>query len=193
MKVKKVALTRRIEETKVLHIDEWAKVSLSDVHFDNGNTITDFLLVKIFGNGYVAVCSRLSNGRFLFVRQCRPVSEMSIELIAGGCPDGIIPEEQVLEEMIAETGYKPGRLIRINKFGFFTQNDRIENRCHLFLAFDCVPTSEIRKQDEKQGVDVIILTPQEVLQKIKNGEIKDIATLAGIFAHFTYEVSPALF
>ncbi|MCR4334650.1 MAG: hypothetical protein NUV47_02900 [Patescibacteria group bacterium] len=183
----KIATDRTIERKKVVHDDQWVTATKVDVHFNNGKIIKNFLLVEMKGNGHVLVSARTKNGSFLFAHQCKPVSGMSIESVAGGCPDDIAHENQVVEEMVAEIGYKPKRLVRLNEYGFFPQTDRIDNRCHIFLAFDCELTSEVKEQDEKQGVGIIILTPEEVWQKIKSGEIKDTATVAGIFAHFLYE------
>lgn len=182
------ATDRTIEHVKTVHEDRWITARTVNVRLNNGNTLENFLLIEPKSKGFVSVCARLADGRFLFAHQCKPVSGMSIESVAGACPKEGAEVETVLKEMLAETrGYSPGRLLRVNKFGFYTQTDRIDNRCHLFLAFDCVPTSERETQDEAQGVDALILTPQEVRLKIENGEIKDMPTLAGIFAHFVYE------
>ena len=183
----KIATERIIVRKNLLHDDQWVTATVVDVSFNNGKIISNFLLLEMKGDGYVLVSARLTDGRFLFAHQCKPVSGMSIESIAGGCPSGVEYVDTVIEEMIAETGYRPGRLVRINTHGFLSQTDRVDNRGHIFLAFDCVPSNEYGEQDEKQGVEPLILTPQEVWQKIASGEIKDLCTLAGIFAHFAYE------
>ena len=190
----KVATERTIERLETVHDDPWVIASRVNVHLNNGTTIENYLLVEMKGRGCVLASARTKDGRFLFAHQCKPVAGMSVESVAGGLetasgdssPDAE-RENQIREEMIAEIGYKPGRLLALNRHGFFTQTDRIDNRCHIFLAFDCEPTPEKREQDEKQGVQPILLTPEEVWQKIASGEIKDSQTLAGIFAHFLYE------
>ena len=183
----KIATERTIVRKRLVHDDQWVTATVVDVNFNNGKTISDFLLLEMKGNGHVLVSARLADGRFLFAHQCKPVSGMSIESVAGGCPSGVEHVQTVIEEMVAETGYRPGQLLPINTHGFLSQTDRVDNRGHIFLAFDCVLSEESGEQDEKQGVEPLILTPQEVWQKIESGEIKDLCTLAGIFAHFAHE------
>lgn len=183
----KVATSRMIQRNAVVYADKWVIATQVDVYFDNGRVINDFLLVEMIGKGHVLVSARTTDGNFLFAHQCKPVAGMSVESVAGGCPTDVEHENQVITEMIEEIGYKPGKLVRLNQYGFLAATDRIDNRCHIFLAFDCEPTCEVLEQDEKQGVQILSLSPAEVWRKIKSGEIKDTATLAGIFAHFLYE------
>ena len=184
---RRVATHRTIEPVRVVHDDPWITATVANIHFNNGKSISDFLLLKTKGNGFISVSARLKDGRFLFVRQCKPTSGMSIESVAGGCRKGTAHARTALHEMIEETGFQPERLIRLNSRGFLPLTDRVNNRCHLFLALDCIPTKEKRVQDEKQGVEAYILTPKEVLDHIRKGKIQDLATLAGIFAHFAYK------
>ncbi len=186
---RKVHLARRrtVKSRAVLHDDPWVSVHRADVSFDNGKKIKNFLLVRMKGQGFISVSARLADGRFLFSRQCRPVAGMSIESVAGVYDDNLKAAQVVKEEMSEEVGYRPRRLLRINSFGFYTETDRIDDRCHLFLAFGCTPLAGRAAQDEKQGVQALLLTPREVWEKIRIGEIKDLATLAGIYAHFAHE------
>ncbi len=179
-----IATDRTIVEKQVVHEDSWVKATTVDVCFNNGKTLQNFLMLEPKSKEFISVCVRLSDGRFIFTRQCKPISGMSIESVQGSCDNGKGETETVIKEMTEEIGYAPGKLVRVNPFGFFTQTDRINNRCHLFLAFDCVPANKILVQDEVQGVETLILTPEEVWREIASGKIKDLATIAGIFAHF---------
>lgn len=182
-----MARRRTVKSRAVLHDDPWVSVHRADISFDNGKKIKNFLLVRMKGHGFISVCARLADGRFLFSHQCRPVAGMSVESIAGVYDLNRKAAQVVREEMSEETGYRPKRLLRINSFGFYTETDRIDDRCHLFLAFGCTPLARRAVPDEKQGVQALILTSAQVRQKIRMGEIKDLATIAGICAHFAYE------
>lgn len=185
-KILAVARRRVIESLAVLHDDRWVLAQSADVHFDNGKTINNFLMLKMKGQGFISVSARLPDGRFLFSYQCRPVAGMSIESVAGVFDSRLRAERVVREEMLAETGYRPKKLLRLNRFGFYTETDRIDDRCHLFLAFGCVPARRTAP-DEKQGVEPLLLTLAQVRQKVRTGKIKDLATIAGICAHLAYE------
>ncbi|MSU55789.1 MAG: NUDIX hydrolase [Candidatus Taylorbacteria bacterium] len=181
-----VARKRTVKPVAVLHDDKWLSAHRVNVHFDNGKTIKNFLILRMKGNGYVSVTARLTDGRFVLTEQCRPIAGMSIESAGGVYETKKKAEAVVKMELAQETGYRPGRLVRINRFGFYSETDRIDDRCHLFLAFDCKPLPQLGRQDEKQGVGTLILTAAQVVQKILRGEIKDLATIAGIFAHLLH-------
>jgi len=170
---------------KLLHDDKWVKADTVDVKFDNGAEMTDFLRLTVKNGGCVSVCARLKDGRFILTQQCRPVAGFSIESVTGGGESGKSWEKLAVREMVQETGYKPGMLEHIGNF--YTQTNRIDNKCHLFLAFDCIEAEEKLEPDEVQGIEHIILTPEEVLEMIKLGKIKDMITIAGIFAHLCYQ------
>jgi len=170
---------------KILHDDKWVQADIIDVDFPNDKKISNFLRLKIKNNGSVSVCARMNDGRFILTRQLRPVAGLSIESVAGGGEKGKSWDKLAVKEMIQETGYSPGKLVRVGNF--YTQGDRMDNKHHLFLAFDCIKSEKKLPKDEVQDIECIIRTPQEVLDMIKTGEINDMPTIAGIFAHLCYE------
>ena len=170
---------------KVLHDDKWVTAEVTDVEFDSGKKIFNFLRVTIKDGGSVTVCARLVDGRFILVRQCRPVAGLSVEFVAGSREQDESWEEAAVREMIQETGYMPGRLVHIGDF--YGQTDRIDNKHHFFLAFDCVGAEKKLDGDEIQEIERLVCTLEQVLEMIKSGEIKDMPTIAGIFALLCYQ------
>ena len=183
-----IAESREIVVKKTIHDDSWVRAEVVDVEFDTGKKISDFLLLTGKNGGFVSVCARLSDGRFLLVRQCKPAAGLTIESIAGGRKGDETWEEAAARELLEETGYVAGRMIRVGEWdGIFTQTDRIVNPCHLYLGFDCVPSAETAEGDEVQGVERIILETRHVLDMIRTGLIRDMPTIAGIYAHLLHE------
>jgi len=180
-----IATSRTIEVVRVLHDDRWVTADVVDVVFDNGKVIKNFLRITVKNGGYVGVAARLSDGRFLLTRQCKPVAGPSIEFIAGGRNEGESWEAAGIREMIEETGYRPGKVVYLGQF--LTQTDRVDNPCHLFLAFDCKVSDEKMAGDEVQGVEHLLVSTAAVMDLIRRGEIKDCPTLAGIMAHLLFE------
>ncbi len=174
---------------KVLHDDKWVTAEVTDVEFDTGKKLKNFLRVTVKNGGSVTVCARLKDGRFIFVRQCRPVAGLSVEFVAGGREKDESWAEAAVREMIQETGYKPSWLVHLGDF--YGQTDRIDNKQRFFLAFDCVEAKEKLDGDEVQEIERVICTTEEVLEMIKSGEIKDMPTIAGIFAHLYYQDNKA--
>lgn len=178
----KVATNREIVVREVKHKDKWVTADVVDVKFNNGKEIHNYL--RLTAGGYVSVCARLADGRFLFIRQCRPVSGLKIESAAGSRENGETWLQAACRETIEETGYAPGWIAPVGKY-FYPMSDRVNNPCHLFLAFDCRPADKRLSGDEVQGVQVIICGQSAALEMIRRGEIKDLATVAGIFAHLS--------
>lgn len=184
-----IATEREIVVREVLHEDKWVYAKQVDVNLNNGKEIKNFLMIETKSGGFISVCARMEDGKFLFVRQCKPAAGLSIESVAGGKNPEETWQEAALREMVEESEHEPGKIAEIGNhdIGIFTQTDRIINPVRLFLAFDCKMSEEKLKGDEVQGIEHLFLTPEETLECIATGEIRDLPTVAGIFAHLYYE------
>lgn len=181
----KVAESAEISVRSVVHDDHWVTAETVDVNLDNGKTIKNFLRITTKSGGYAMVVPRLKDGRFVMTRQYKPVGGLTIEGAAGAKEPGETWEQAAARETIEETGYKPGKLVAVGN-SFCPQTDRVNNPCHLFLAFDCEVSPEKLVGDEVQGIERLILTKEDVCRMIQSGQIKDLSTLAGILAHFLH-------
>ena len=183
-----IAKSAEISVQQVIHDDKWVTAELVNVKFDNGKEMSNFLRLTAKNGGYVMVIPRLKDGRFILTRQFKPVAGMTIEGVAGSREtkdDGWYAA--VIREMKEEIGYLPFSLRKIGE-KFYPLSDRVDNPCHLYVALDCQLTDQA-KQDELQGVERLICTCDEVLRMIGNGEIRDLATAAGVFAALLIETS----
>jgi 8-oxo-dGTP pyrophosphatase MutT (NUDIX family) len=105
--------------------------------------------------------SGFAERRFLMVRQWRHGSrELSLEFPGGVLENGEDPEIGAGREMIEETAYRPGRLI---KLGAMNPNPAImSNRIHFYLAEDLKPLPR-QNLDEDEFVDAELISEKEVL------------------------------
>ncbi|MDR2741218.1 MAG: NUDIX hydrolase [Treponema sp.] len=99
---------------------------------------------------------------FVMVRQWRHGSRtLSLEFPGGVCEAGEEPEAAAERELLEETAYAPGRIL---KLGEMNPNPAImTNRVHFFLAEDLRDTGS-RNLDADEYVDVEIVPAAEVIR-----------------------------
>ncbi len=119
-----------------------------------------------------------SEGRIHFVRQLRyPVGTQLLELPAGTLEPDEPLEATARRECEEEIGQRPERLVPLGSFfhapGYSTE------RNHLFLALDLTPST--RPGDDDEWIDVVTYSFAEAGALIRDGEIQDAKTLAGLF------------
>lgn len=101
------------------------------------------------------------DGNFLMVKQWRHgESKLSVEFPGGVIDAGEDPENAAKRELLEETGFKAGKLI---KLGTSNPNPALfSNHIHVFLAQDLVKVQE-QKLDHDEFINCIELTQDEVL------------------------------
>jgi 8-oxo-dGTP pyrophosphatase MutT (NUDIX family) len=102
-----------------------------------------------------------AGGFFVMVRQWRHGSQtLSLEFPGGVCEAGEAPEAAAVRELLEETAYAPGRIL---KLGEMNPNPAImANRVHFFLARDLGDTGN-RNLDADEYVDVEIVPADTVI------------------------------
>lgn len=83
-----------------------------------------------------------SGAELLLVEQFRHgIDASTLETIGGVCDELEEPGHAARRELLEETGYAAGRWVSL---GSCAPNPAIQNnRCHFFLALDCVPVAEL--------------------------------------------------
>jgi ADP-ribose pyrophosphatase len=177
-----------VEVISKVHDDRWIVAEQVNAICPNGKKISNFLRLTMKNRGYVLVSAKTTDNRFIFVRQWKIVAGESIESVAGGIELNETVFEAAQRELAEEAGFKPKRIVPVNSFGFYTQTDRIINRAHIVLATRCCPVP-INKEDrdEKQDIEFLLLSEQEVRRMILKGKIKDVATIAGFYFFLDFE------
>ena len=127
--------------------------------------------------GAVVLIPMDENGDLLLVRQYRhPTGTYILELPAGTLDEGESPEECAIRECREEVGMAPGTIQHLG--GFFLAPGYSTEYLQIYLATD-LSTAPL-PQDLDEDLAVERLSTEEILNKIKTGEVQDGKTIAGM-------------
>jgi ADP-ribose pyrophosphatase len=131
----------------------------------------------------IAVVPVDADDNILLVKQFRsPLGKPLLEIPAGGIDRGENSEAAVIREMQEETGFKPGKVIRL--CGFYLTPGTSTEYLHLYLATDLTPS---RLHAEDTAGIVLIPTPvSEIPDLIKSGAMQDGKSIAGLLYYLEY-------
>lgn len=124
----------------------------------------------------VAVLAQAVDGRFLFIRQFRkPAEKIMLEAVAGILDDGEEPAVSARRELREETGYEAARLEHLG--AVYPSPGYVDERIDIYFAeLDAKPGE--RDLDEDERLEIVFLTREEFVHKIRAGEVQDSKTLA---------------
>jgi len=113
--------------------------------------------------------------KFIMTRQYRYLnSDVSLEFPGGGIKKDLSPEQNALEELEEESGYKTDNLIKLGIFNPF--NGVTDEICNIFLADGLIKT--FAKPEPSEEFEIVELTFNEINIKIERGELWDGMSLA---------------
>ncbi len=124
-----------------------------------------------------AIILPIDGDRIWLVEQFRyTIGQRALELPQGGWEqDNVDPEALARGELREETGLTAGRMTELPwmwvAYGFARQ------RQHVFVAEELVP-GPYQRDPEESDMEVVRLPIAAFEQKLKNGEIRDVCTLA---------------
>ena len=125
---------------------------------------------------WVHVIAITEGGELLAVEQFRHgINASTLEGIGGVCEPGEAPEVSARRELLEETGHQSGNWVSL---GWCTPNPAVQdNRCHLYLALDCVPVADLAL-DPSEELRVWAVPWGEWEEKLRNGDIHHALVLA---------------
>lgn len=125
----------------------------------------------------VAVVPMKDDNTVLLVRQFRlPAGGPLLEIVAGGVEHGEDPKTCALRELTEEIGMTARELIPL--YSAFVAPGYTTEKIHGFLALGL--SEEKADADEDEFVDVVEMSLADALEAIKNGEIADLKSAAGL-------------
>jgi ADP-ribose pyrophosphatase len=129
--------------------------------------------------GAAAIVALITKGEgedkeVLLVEQYRKaVESKTLEIPAGTLEEGESPEECARRELIEETGFQAAKLDKLTEFypspGFSSET------IHIFVASGLKKVSDVEAE-----LSIKFVRLNELLTKIRNGEIKDGKTIIGV-------------
>lgn len=170
-------MSYEVLESKVIHEGKIVKITVDKLRMPDGSEAYRETVIR--GKNAAAVLAVDNDGSLIFVRQYRHAfGEMLLEIPAGVLEDGEEPEEGVLRELEEETGKKAETLEFLCEMyptvGYCTE------KIQLFIATDL--TEGQQRLDADEFLEIEKYTPEEAVEMIYKGQIKDGKTIAAIFA-----------
>jgi 8-oxo-dGTP pyrophosphatase MutT (NUDIX family) len=154
---------KQVFNCKVFSVWEtYCKAPESD--HDNGTLHTFSVLDCKDWAMVIPVIKTPDGDKFVMVWQWRHGSRcLSLEFPGGVFEPGECAEEAAARELFEETGYKPGKIV---KMGEFSPNPAImSNKMHFFLAEELSGDGK-QKLDDDEYVEVVLVDVNEVLQNV---------------------------
>lgn len=130
--------------------------------------------------GAVIVLPVLADGRIVMIRNKRwTVGKMLVELPAGTLEKSEPPINCAGRELLEETGYLAGRMKPL--LSFYTSPGILSELMHAFVATEL----QLKRAHPEEGeeIEVIVVTMEEAMNMIREGEIKDGKTIAVLLTY----------
>jgi ADP-ribose pyrophosphatase len=157
---------------KSIHKGAVVETVLDEVLLPNGKAASREVILH---NGGVVIVPITKDGKLVLVEQFRyPIGQMLLEFPAGRLNAGEDPQLAALRELAEETGYKAKKITSLGHI--VTAPGFCSEKLFMFLAEDLEEGNP--SPDEDEFVKPVLLTRQELQDKITNLQINDAKTLA---------------
>ncbi|MDB5296540.1 MAG: hydrolase [Phycisphaerales bacterium] len=171
-------MAHQLIEKQVVY--EGKRIRLEVHHLDHDRTGKRLKKEIVVHPGAVVILGFLPDGRLLLIRNRRySVDETLIELPAGGLEKGEMPMNAAGRELLEETGYLAGRIKPLP--GFYASPGVLTEKMHLFAAYDLTHQGQALEPDEE--IEVLPTRLPDAIEMIRDGQIKDAKTIAGILMY----------
>ena len=128
--------------------------------------------------GSVAILPLIDSDTAIILKQYRPaLGEYIYEIPAGTLKAGEDPHECARRELEEETGYRPGKLVKL--FEMYMAPGYSREKLRSFVATDLKPG--IFRPSEREEIEVVKIPLDKAIEMIETNEIRDAKTIATIF------------
>jgi ADP-ribose pyrophosphatase len=160
-------IEEKILSSEPIYDGKLVKLYRETVQLPNGNRAEREIVRH---PGAVAMVPILPTGEVLLVRQYRTAAQrVLLEIPAGTLEPGEDPRIAAARELQEETGYKPGKLVRLG--AEFTAPGYTTEIIYLFVATEL--ESARLDADDDEFIEVVRLPFEEALRQVIAGEIPD--------------------
>ena len=150
------------------------ELSVDEVRIPNGNTCE---LEMIRHPGAAAVVPVNRAGQVLLLRQFRyATGGWLLEVPAGKLDGGESPQACAQREVEEETGFRPGRLVRMG--WIWTTPGFTDEKIWLYLATELAPATQNLQSDEVLTVEAMPL--DDAVELAASGEIRDAKSVCAL-------------
>lgn len=159
---------KRLPETKVVTVG-YRTLVIKNFALPDGKK-TEFTTVDKEGARYAGCIALTTDNKVIAVKQFRSGPErIMYEMPGGGVEAGEEPLEAAKRELLEESGYQAGNIVKLGD----VCKDAYTNAIHsFFLATDCQKVSELQT-DEHEYIEVELITIEQLLENTKNVRMTD--------------------
>lgn len=168
----------KVLNSKEAYTGKLVKVTVDTVQMPDGKEALRETVIR--GKNAAAVLPVDQDGKIILVRQYRHAyKEMLLEIPAGVLEEGEEPSAGVLRELEEETGKIAKKLTYICTL--YPTVGYCREEISLYIATDLQEGKQNLDPDE--FIEIERYTPQEAVDMIHQGKIRDAKTVAAIFAY----------
>lgn len=152
--------------------NKWWAYIIDEYEWPTGD-IGEYHFVRTTGS--TMIIPKLKDDIFIMTKQFRYLNQKeSIEFPGGSIKQGLLPEQNALEELEEEAGFICSAVTELGKFNPY--NGVTDEICTVFLA-EGLSQTEL-KPEPSEEFEIMQLSFNQINQKIATGEIWDGMTLA---------------
>lgn len=167
-------MTEKTITEETIYSGKVVKLKKMTVELENGKTALREIVVH---PGGACVLAKTADNKFLTVRQFRKSAEKyMLEIPAGKLEYGEDPYNAAMRELEEETGYTCEKLVKLTEI--YPTPGYCSEVIHIYYADNLKKGTQNLDEDEFLSVEEY--TMEELLEKIKNGEIIDSKTIVAI-------------
>lgn len=165
-----------VKKSEIIHTGKVFDLQIDEIEYESGNSGIREVALHYGGAVVIPVTNE---GKIVMVSQYRyPLKRNLLELPAGKLSINEDPKECAGRELTEETGYSAKEILHIGSI--FTTPGFCTEELHIFLATGLTAGNHNREEGEF-GMQVYEFFPEEIKEKIMNGEIADAKTICGIY------------
>lgn len=166
-----------LQSTEVFSADPWVKISVHQVQLPDGKVVPDYYQVGL--PEFTVIYAETIGGKVIVERLYKHgIGKITLTLPAGSIAEGEDPLANAKRELMEETGY---RAEDWRPLGSFVINGNYGcGKAHLFTADRAVQVAEPDSGD-LEDMEILLLTPAELLAQLWDGGIDSLSTVAAIF------------
>ena len=157
----------------------YLKIRRDTVRLPDGTIYNEFYVNERIG--WAAIFCITIDGKVLLTRQYKHgIGEVVLELPAGSIEfDDASPEEGIRRELEEETGYRADTVELLGQF--IIDPTSSTGRVWVYLARNGQLTGRKKEDDAREIIQLELATPEEVLGKVRAGEIMVQGHVAAIY------------
>lgn len=154
------------------------RVRRDTVRLPDGTIYADYFVNE--AAGWATIFSLTADGKIILVRQYKHgIGRIVLELPAGKIEEGETPEEAIRRELEEETGYQVGDITFMGKLIVDPSNST--GSVWIYFAEGAKPTGRQDTANAREIVEVVLLTPAEVIDSLRKGDISVQGHVAAIY------------